>query len=349
MTMFRNFPFVDYTFGNENFTSRFQNITAYIDLIDQVADEVSFYEKIEIPDGYRADTLSQELYGSTDYYWMFFLLNEKLRIQGWPLASQDVYNKSKLFYPHTVLLSTSPFYNEFFVGDIVATQPFSNPSFKARIIEKNYDLGQIIVEPIKEVRVINITNGGSGYTSPPTVTISGGGGTGTTAQAIMTYVHPTTSAVVTTDIIQSISIITPGKGYTAAPTITISAPNVKNGTQATATAVLSTNNLPNNTGVYSQPSEPDTTQWDLDLVNYLFVNSTVAQWNSPHHYEDNNGDWYDLTIRSDGGIENRLPGANAITYEERLILQNEALKQIKVFKPNVVTQIDAEFQKLLRQ
>ena len=58
-----------------------------------------------------------------------------------------------------------------------------------------------------------ITNGGSGYTSVPTVTISGGGGSGATA-----------SATVTNGVVTAITITNAGTGYTSAPTVTIAAP-----------------------------------------------------------------------------------------------------------------------------
>ena len=82
MTLFANYPLVDYRFGDEVATSVFQNITTYVDLIDQVADDAALYEYYFIPDGMRPDVLSYELYGTIDYYWTFFLLNDNLRQQG---------------------------------------------------------------------------------------------------------------------------------------------------------------------------------------------------------------------------------------------------------------------------
>ena len=50
MSFFRNFPTVAYNFGNETFDTTFHNLTTYIDLIDQIADDASFYEKYYIQD-----------------------------------------------------------------------------------------------------------------------------------------------------------------------------------------------------------------------------------------------------------------------------------------------------------
>ena len=57
---------------------------------------------------------------------------------------------------------------------------------------------------------IAVLNGGSGFTSPPTVTLTGGGGTGATATANLTN-----------GVVTSISVNPVGSGYTSAPTVTI--------------------------------------------------------------------------------------------------------------------------------
>ena len=90
------------------------------------------------------------------------------------------------------------------------------------------------------VTSITINSGGAGYTSP-TVTLSGGGGTGATA-----------TATVTAGAITAIHITNSGSGYTSAPTVTISG----SGSGASATAALS----------------PGTTVWGenwLMELNYL--------------------------------------------------------------------------------
>ena len=63
------------------------------------------------------------------------------------------------------------------------------------------------------VSSITISDGGAHYkvATPPSVTITGGGGTGATA----------TSTVSSTGIVNAITITSAGSGYTSAPTITI--------------------------------------------------------------------------------------------------------------------------------
>ena len=74
---------------------------------------------------------------------------------------------------------------------------------------------------------ITVTAGGSGYTSAPTVSITGGGGSGATATAVRA------SGAVT-----GVTLTNPGSGYTSAPTIAFSGGG--GGSGATATATLAT-------------------------------------------------------------------------------------------------------------
>jgi trimeric autotransporter adhesin len=67
--------------------------------------------------------------------------------------------------------------------------------------------------PHEFVESFNLTSGGSGYVNPPAVAITGGGGSGGSAQA-----------TVSDGLVTSISIISPGSGYTSTPTVTIGAP-----------------------------------------------------------------------------------------------------------------------------
>lgn len=70
---------------------------------------------------------------------------------------------------------------------------------------------------------IQVTSGGTGYTSAPTVNITGGGGSGAAATAVLDG-----------DAVVAINITSPGTGYTSVPTVTLSG----DGTGATATATI---------------------------------------------------------------------------------------------------------------
>jgi hypothetical protein len=76
----------------------------------------------------------------------------------------------------------------------------------------------------ESVASVTVTAGGTGYTSAPTVTFTGGGGSGATGTAVLTATAVT-----------SVTITNGGQGYTSAPTVTFSGGG---GTGATGTAVL---------------------------------------------------------------------------------------------------------------
>lgn len=215
MAFFRNFPLLDYQFGNETSTAIFQNISAYIDLIDQIANDGSFYTEYTIQDGDRPDVVSYKLYNTTDYYWTFYLLNESIRVQGWPLSVQEIYENSRIYYPNIVVTTEDQFATKFKVGDTAVQGTITNPTAKGEVIERNLDLGQIIIRPVVEVRSIAVTNGGLGYIDIPEVTITGGGGSNATA-----------TATIQNGSVTSVNILSGGAGFTSAPTVTIAPPRV---------------------------------------------------------------------------------------------------------------------------
>ena len=215
MAFFRNFPLLNYNFGNETDTAIFQNISAYIDLIDQVANDASFYTYYTILDGDRPDTVSYKLYNTTDYYWTFYLLNENIRLQGWPLTVQELITSSREFYPNIVITTEDEIATRFKIGDTALQGTITNPTAKGEIIERNIDLGQIIVRPVVEVRSIAVTNGGLGYIDIPEVTITGGGGSGATA-----------TATISNGSVTSGNILSGGSDFVSAPTVTIAPPQV---------------------------------------------------------------------------------------------------------------------------
>jgi len=97
---FSNFKKVLYYFGDETTPVAIQNLSKYVPLIDEIADEISAYIEYEIGDFERPDSLSHRLYGNSEYDWTFFLMNDKLREGGWPLTKQNLYKAaSERFFP----------------------------------------------------------------------------------------------------------------------------------------------------------------------------------------------------------------------------------------------------------
>lgn len=152
MDFFKDFPRTFYRFGDEYeikgggdlVTDVMQDLTAYVDVIDQVKTNASFYIKYYIQEGERPDQLSQKLYGSSTYHWTFYLLNDNIRKNGWPLSNYELEKRIKKDFPHkTVTLRSANLANSFLVGQVAVG---SNSGISGKVVRRNLDLGQVIID-----------------------------------------------------------------------------------------------------------------------------------------------------------------------------------------------------------
>ena len=143
MEYFKNFQKLNYLYGNEPVPIITQNLSRYVDIIDQVKDDISFLTFYNIKEGYRPDQVSVELYDTPLHYWTFYLLNDNIRQQGWPLVNLEFQTYIKKIFPNTVLTTRENISTKFKVGQTVT----GNASgVSGKIIRRNLDLGQVIIE-----------------------------------------------------------------------------------------------------------------------------------------------------------------------------------------------------------
>tara|TARA_Y100000004_G_scaffold175914_1_gene215941 strand:+ start:1116 stop:1847 length:732 start_codon:yes stop_codon:yes gene_type:complete len=143
MPYFNNFERVLYKFGDEAQNSLIQNMSIYTDVIDQIRDDVSFYTKERIHEKERPDHISKRLYGSPNFYWTFYLMNDGLRSKGWPIDRDALLDKMKREYPFHVITVRQDITNTFLISQLV----IGNSSGAQGIVRhRNLDTGQIIVE-----------------------------------------------------------------------------------------------------------------------------------------------------------------------------------------------------------
>jgi len=143
MQYFKNFDDVLYKFGDEQSTVAFQDITTYIDVVDQIKDATSFYTYYNIQEFERPDILSIKLYDTPLYYWTFFLMNDKLRQQGWPLTNEELDRIIKKQYPHRVITTRNNLTGIFKIGQTVTG---SSSGATGTIAHRHLDLGQIMLD-----------------------------------------------------------------------------------------------------------------------------------------------------------------------------------------------------------
>jgi hypothetical protein len=110
-----------------------------------------------------------------------------------------------------------------------------------------------------------ITSGTTTYTAPPAVTITGGGGTGATAIALLD----------TSKVVKSIEITNPGDGYISAPTISFAGGTVE---------TPGTN--PTGTGIFTKPANFIDPPKVLDPYIYVWIDGKGA-----YLTQDEGEDW----------------------------------------------------------
>lgn len=148
---FKDFPKVDYRFGTNEPPTRWQDLSVYIDAFDQVQEYGAFYMDYQIQNPERPDQVSMKLYNTPDYYWTFFLMNDHLREQGWPLSNTLVYQQAQKYYPNICILTNGIYINIATgivrpLGVSPTLQSGNYVRFKAdglvgKILRVDYDLG----------------------------------------------------------------------------------------------------------------------------------------------------------------------------------------------------------------
>ena len=151
MEFFKNYRKTAYTFGDDyakiggagRQIEFVQDISQYVDVIDQVREGVIFGEPYNIIENERPDQVSQFLYDTPIYHWTFFMMNESLREHGWPLTLRQIDEVITTDFPHQFLqfradISNIFLQNEFVTGGI--------SGIRGKIIKRHIDLGVIVVD-----------------------------------------------------------------------------------------------------------------------------------------------------------------------------------------------------------
>lgn len=143
-TFFKDFPKVDYRFGDNEQPVRWQDLSVYIDTFDQVQEYGTFYTDYQIQNPERPDQVSMKLYNTPDYYWTFFLMNDHLREQGWPISNTLLYEQAKRYYPNICII-TNGIYINLATNDVrpMSVSPTLRPGTYVRFKEDNL-VGKIL-------------------------------------------------------------------------------------------------------------------------------------------------------------------------------------------------------------
>jgi hypothetical protein len=135
-------------------------------------DDVLLYKSYDIQDNERPDHVSIKLYGSADYYWTFFMINENLVnvYKDWPLGRAELEHKIDVKYTGYVLKTTEDFSTKFKVGETIkGAQSFCT----ATIVEKDMTTGVIKIDNISSLDGFRPSELIVGLTSNDAITITG--------------------------------------------------------------------------------------------------------------------------------------------------------------------------------
>lgn len=93
MSFFKQFPKRQYDFQEENGSVRaVVDLFRHVDVSKVRLDGYISYTYYDVRTGERPDTVSTKLYGTPDYYWTFFIINNSLKkgLRAWPKTDQEL-------------------------------------------------------------------------------------------------------------------------------------------------------------------------------------------------------------------------------------------------------------------
>lgn len=146
-SFFQNFPVIQYdVFGNGR-PIEVVDIFRAVRLRKRIRDNVLLYSHYTIQDGERPDHVSLKLYGTAEYYWTFFMVNEDLvnLTQDWPLSREELENKIVMKYAGKVMSTDDDIATKFIKGE---TLQGLVSGATATILEKDTNLGLIKISDI---------------------------------------------------------------------------------------------------------------------------------------------------------------------------------------------------------
>jgi hypothetical protein len=104
MPFFRELPDLEYQspFTDSNSSQNYvraKNLFRRVKLRDDLKNVFTLFNKYQIPEGARPDTVAEEVYGKADYDWVVILTAGIVHIRDeWPLSNRDIYRYSEQLY-----------------------------------------------------------------------------------------------------------------------------------------------------------------------------------------------------------------------------------------------------------
>lgn len=160
MSFFKRFPKVGYDIFRNGVIQNVVDIYRNVQPFKQQIDNTTLYKFYEIKNGERPDIVSMRLYGSPDYYWTFFIVNEFLHdgLSVWPMSQENlseymnenyngwVVNTRPVIIRNTDQLITdhrNSLAGRFKIGEEIVG---SISGARGTLVQKNVDLNQLVIQ-----------------------------------------------------------------------------------------------------------------------------------------------------------------------------------------------------------
>ena len=93
MSFFKQFPKVEYDFNRTGVKQNMIDLFRSVRPLPSFLDTYSAYKFYEIKNGERPDIVSRRLYGTSQYYWTLFVVNDFLHdgMRSWPLSQENLF------------------------------------------------------------------------------------------------------------------------------------------------------------------------------------------------------------------------------------------------------------------
>lgn len=104
MSYFRELPDLEYQspFADSNSSQNYvraKNLFRRVKLRDDLQNVFTLFNKYQIPEGARPDTVAETVYGKADYDWIVILTAGIVHIRDeWPLSNRDIYRYAENVY-----------------------------------------------------------------------------------------------------------------------------------------------------------------------------------------------------------------------------------------------------------
>ena len=170
MNFFKNFPTVEVDLQRNGKINKMVNIFRSVRPLQNFIDDSALYTLYEVQNGERPDIVSQRLYGTSDFYWTFFVINDFLHdgYRSWP-CPLDILDKYIAVEYEGFALTTEPEvitnsdgspieYRNSLAGENITytvggtrfqlgeTVTGSSSNATGTVTKKNLDLNQLIIQ-----------------------------------------------------------------------------------------------------------------------------------------------------------------------------------------------------------